>query len=78
MLSFAVYTCKNSWVYLLKKRDEDSVEERLFCFLDHELPKYGIRLKHFYLDRGAEDVSNRILTLLHRRYHNLIHASGHS
>ncbi len=49
------HVTKMSWVYPMKTRDE--YFEKLSYFVDVELRRHNVKIKHYHADGGAESIS---------------------
>ncbi len=47
-------------------KTRDQYFEKLRDFVDVELRRYNVRMKHYHADRGAKLISKQVLTLLKR------------
>ncbi len=54
-----------SWVYTMKTRDQ--YFEMLRDFLDFELRRHNVKIKHYHAEGGSEMISKQVLTLLKRK-----------
>jgi hypothetical protein len=61
---FTDHATKYSWVYPMKSRDE--YFEIFRKFIDVELKRHGVKMKHYHADGGAELISKQVLNVLKR------------
>ena len=61
---FTDHATKYSWVYPLTTRDE--YLDKLRYFIDVELKRHGVKIKHYHADGGAELISKAVLAILKR------------
>ena len=59
------HASKMSFVFPLTRRDSGSILAHIKVWVNKTLPSYGIILRHFPSDGGAELVSNDMLSFLH-------------
>ena len=59
------HVSKLSFIYPLKTRDSDSVLSHLKTLVLDIFPSYGMQLRHFHSDGGAELVATTVLGFLH-------------
>ena len=62
---------KKSFVFPLTRRDSGSILAYIKVWVNETLPSYGITLRHFHSDGGAELVSTVVLTFLHSSWGHL-------
>jgi hypothetical protein len=68
------HASKLSWVYPLKTRETKELLPVVRRFVEEDLPKHSIVLRHFHSDGGSELIAKELLQYLHAKHINTSHS----
>jgi hypothetical protein len=68
------HASKLSWVYPLKTRETKELLPVVRRFVEEDLPKHSIVIRHFHSDGGSELIVKELLQYLHAKHINTSHS----